>query len=147
MHWLILGKWGIFQNISPFLIYPKTVTMLVSWQQSNNFLIGNTLVIKSDQFCLCKSFFSRTSYIQWYRISMCFEREWKVEFFAKWIGLCLSHNIMYLSWFTPSSRKKFFIHNISLHASVAVMYSNSVAAIRKHTFVALIARKQLPLQT
>lgn len=66
---------------------------------------------------------SKTSWIQWYLISMCFVFSWKEVIFRRWIALCPSQFSIYCSCRKSSSSKNLLIQIISLNASVVAIYS------------------------
>ena len=59
-------------------------------------------------------------------ISICFDFEWKLWFLLRCMTLWLTHWTIYSCWVWHSSFKNYFIHNISLLASVSDMYSVSI---------------------
>ena len=75
---------------------------------------------------------SITSHIQWYRTSMCFVREWYMEFLLRSIALWLSQCTLYSSCCRPNFWRSRFNHNISFPASEAAMYSASVVDKATH---------------
>ena len=106
--------------------------------QSFSFSLDTTLVNMSAGFSSVWIFsnsndcYSITSLNQWYLTSVCFEREWYIEFLLKSIAFWLSQLTTYPSCFKPNSWRNRFNQSISLPASLAVIYSASVVDKTTH---------------